>query len=461
MHNTFRRRLVFIILAALSIWVFLLYTHSLVDRLESASRRNCETIARLWAGVQYPLSMIGDPQGIMSCTVCGSPGEFHGQESELRFCSACGDTTLYIRTARLLPEEREDIIVSTRRLFADVVNRLDFPTIFSDKYGHPQIVDGAVTDGFDGERIETIRRRMEHLSRENEPVPLLVRSDTIGFLYYGTSELDSEMSMMPFLELGLLLAASAVIFIFLRSEVAAERNMSWIGFARETAHQLSTPLSSLMGWLQLLEDDRKVMSNPETAEAVAHMNADVERLASIAGRYGQMGREPKLTQLRVWDIVEETVDYFSLRKGLLGSGVILEKRNSCPEARIMGNGILLGWVLENLIKNAVAACASSPGGGLITVECARGEGGRGDLELRVSDNGTGIPYSDQGKVFNPGFTTRKGGWGLGLSLARRIVEEYHGGNIRLASSVPGEGTSFVVTLPGLGGDEADNHSMGG
>ncbi len=191
------------------------------------------------------------------------------------------------------------------------------------------------------------------------------------------------------------------------------------------------------------------------------MNADVERLASIAGRYGQMGREPKLTQLRVWDIVEETVDYFSLRKGLLGSGVILEKRNSCPEARIMGNGILLGWVLENLIKNAVAACASSPGGGLITVECARGEGGRGDLELRVSDNGTGIPYSDQGKVFNPGFTTRKGGWGLGLSLARRIVEEYHGGNIRLASSVPGEGTSFVVTLPGLGGDEADNHSMGG
>lgn len=463
MHNTFRRRLVFILLASVSIWIFLWYTHSLVERLNNSSRRNCETIARLWAGVQYPLSVVGDSSGIMSCSVCGSPGEYAagGPARDSLYCVSCEETTLFIRTWRLLPAEREDIIVSTRRLFAEIVDRLDFPTIFSDAYGYPQIVDGASTDGFDQAMIEEVRRRMAALARANEPVPLLVSSDTIGYLYYGSSSLNSEMALIPFLELGLLLAAAAVIFLLLRSEIASEKNMSWMGFARETAHQLSTPLSSLMGWLQLLEEDDSVMSNPDTAEAVAHMNSDVRRLTSIAERYGQMGRKPKLTPVTVEGIVRETAEYFNSRKGLLGAGVLLETGTECSGTSVLGNAVLLGWVLENLIKNAVAACASIPGGGRILIECARSRGNPESVEIRISDNGSGIPYSDQGRIFKAGFTTRRGGWGLGLSLARRIVEDYHKGSIRLVSSVPGGGSCFLVTLPVLEGGELDNDSLGG
>lgn len=449
MHNTFRRRLVFILLALVTVWVFLWYTHSLVERLNRSDRKNCETIARLWAGVQYPLSIVGDDSGIMSCTVCGSPASIHRaiSDRDSLFCSACGEKTLFIRTLRLLPEERQSIIDSTRRLFADIVNRLDFPTVFSDKSGYPQIVDGVSIDRFEQNKIEEIRKRMEMLASENEPVPLLVSGDTIGFLYYGSSNLNSEMAMMPFLELGLLFAAAAVIFLLLRSEMATEKSVAWFGFARETAHQLSTPISSLMGWLELLGDDQSVMSNTNTAEAVSHMNSDVKRLASIADRYGQMGRKPKLTRVSAEHLINETVSYFNTRKGLLGSGVVLACRESCTETMIMGNQVLLGWVLENMIKNAVAACAAQPGGGRVELDCRESADSPGSIEIVVSDNGNGIPYADQGRVFKAGFTTRRGGWGLGLSLAKRIIEEYHGGSIRLFSSVPGKGTVFLLTLP--------------
>ena len=463
MHNTFRRRLVFILMASVSIWVFLWYTHSLVERLEESGRKNCETIARLWAGVQYPLSMIGDSSGIMSCTICGSPSEFpySSVDRESLFCTPCGETTLFIRTLRLLPAEREDIVFSTRRLFADVVNRLDFPTIFSDRYGYPQIVDGASTDSFDDDMIASVRRRMALLENENEPVPLTIRNDTIGFLYYGSSSLNSEMALIPFLELGLLLTAAAVIFLLLRTEISSEKNMSWVGFARETAHQLSTPLSSLMGWLELLEDNESVMSNPDTAEAVSHMNSDVRRLGSIADRYGQMGRRPRLVPVPAEEIISDTVEYFNSRPGLLGTGVTLETRSECFGAVVMGNTILMGWVLENLIKNAVAACASIPGGGRIVIDCRKSAESSGRIELQISDNGNGIPYQDQGRIFKAGFTTRTGGWGLGLSLARRIVEDYHQGSIRLVSSIPGKGTVFLITLPLMKGGEFDNDSLGG
>ena len=463
MHNTFRRRLVFILLASVSIWVFLWYTHSLVERLNDSDRRNCETIARLWAGVQYPLSMVGDSSGIMSCTVCGSPYEapFVAAERESLFCSSCGKTTLFIRTLRLRPAERQDIIVSTSRLFADVVNRLEFPTIVSDGNGYPQIVDGTSTDGFDDYKIAEAIRSMEFLQRENDPVPLTVRDDTIGYLYYGSSNLNSEMALIPFLELGLLLAAAAVLFLLLRSEVSSERNMSWVGFARETAHQLSTPLSSLMGWLELLEDDDSVITNPVTAEAVSHMNSDVKRLRSIADRYGQMGRRPKLLPVHAHEIISDTAEYFNSRPGLLGTGVTLETHGDCFGAVIMGNSVLLGWVLENIIKNAVAACASIPGGGRITIECLKSIESTSSIDIQISDNGNGIPYPDQGRIFNAGFTTRTGGWGLGLSLARRIVEDYHSGSVRLVSSAPGRGTVFLITLPLMKGGEFDNDSLGG
>ncbi|MCK5034883.1 MAG: HAMP domain-containing histidine kinase [Candidatus Sabulitectum sp.] len=455
MHNTFRRRMAFVLFASIVIWVFLWYSHDLVNKLNQSNKKDCETIAWLWAGVQYPFSIIGDEAGIMSCTVCGYPHERVdlSVERSLLLCPICSDSTVFIHTARLLPAEREEVINFTRRLFGDLVNRLDFPTIFADLDNNPQIADGEVVDGFPRERIHELRKRMDLLAEQNEPIPIIAKGDTIGHLFYGTSILDAEMRLIPFVELGLLLLIAAVVFMFLRSEISRDKDLSWVGFARETAHQISTPLSSLMGWIELLKDDPELSGNPELEEALIHMDADVNRLNSIAQRYGQMGRRPRLKPISIEKTVSEVVDYFNARKGLLGTGVTLEIEQSADEHIINGNSVLLGWVLENLIKNAVSSCASCLEGGKIIVSCEFTHLGATEIEIRVSDQGRGIPYSDQGRIFQPGFTTRKGGWGLGLSLARRIVEEYHNGSIRLLSSTPDVGTVFSILLPLKGGDD--------
>ena len=463
MHNTFRRRVFFILLATVAIWFFLWYSHSLVERLNQADKQNCETIARLWAGVQYPLSIVGDGSSIMSCSVCGSPYGVatEGFESDSFFCSVCGETRFFIRTDRMLISERNNLVAYTRNLFSDLVSRLRFPTIFSDMNGYPQIVNGQVTDAFSREQIDNLRIRMRHLGRINQPVPIISSQDTIGYLYYGSSDLSQKMQLIPFLELGLLLVVAVVIYFLLRSEITREKDMSWVGFARETAHQISTPLSSLMGWLELLEEEDSLEGNSETAEAIYHMSGDVRRLVQIADRYGQMGRKPKLQPVNMEIVMAEIVNYFNARKGLLGNGVILETAGDCTDTLIMGNSVLLGWVIENMIKNAVAACAGNPDGGSITLECRESEIHRDHMEILISDNGNGIPHGNQGRVFNAGFTTRKGGWGLGLSLSRRIIEEHHKGKMRLVSSVPGQGTVFSVSLPVMTGGEDDYNTLGG
>ncbi len=449
MRNTFRRRIVFILFASMAIWTFLWYTHDLVNKLNESNRKDCETIAWLWAGVQYPLSIAGDELGIMSCNQCGHPGKTFepGVESEFMYCPVCGDTTLFIHTARLLPQERVEVIDFTRRLFGDLVNRLEFPTIFADANNNPQIVNGQVVDVFSSDMIIEFRKNMEILAEQNEPIPVIARGDTIGHLFYGSSPLSTEMKLIPFLELALLLLIAAVVFLFLRAEISRDRDLSWVGFARETAHQISTPLSSIMGWIELLKDDSELSRNSDLKDALIHMDADVNRLNSIAMRYGQMGRKPNLKPMSVETTVSNIVDYFNARKGLLGGGIVLELKQSADEHIINGNSVLIGWVIENLIKNAVASCAGLPGGGRVTVSCETSDSLSEEIEIRVSDNGKGIAFGDQGRVFQAGFTTRRGGWGLGLSLAKRIVEEYHNGSIRLLSSTPGVGTVFSILFP--------------
>ena len=453
----------FILLASIAIWVFLWYTHDLVSKLNKSNKRDCETIAWLWAGVQYPLSIVGNEEGIMSCTVCGQPGERTSTvtESESLFCSSCGDTTLFIHTERLLPGERTEVTNFTRKLFSDLVRRLDFPTIFADNANNPQIVNGEVVDALSRDKIMEFKKNMDALAEENEPIPIVAGGDTIGHLFYGVSPLNTELRLIPFLELALLLLIAAIVFMFLRSEVSRDRDLSWIGFARETAHQISTPLSSLMGWIELLKDDPELSRNADLEDALVHMSTDVDRLNSIAQRYGQMGRKPKLNPISIESTVADVVRYFNTRKGLLGSGVVLEFEQSGEEHIIKGNSVLIGWVLENLIKNSVASCAGTADGGIVTVSCEYAHSGAREVEIRISDNGRGIPYGDQGKIFQAGFTTRTGGWGLGLSLAKRIIEEYHNGIIRLFSSTPDVGTIFQILLPLKGGDDSDNNTLGG
>lgn len=221
--------------------------------------------------------------------------------------------------------------------------------------------------------------------------------------------------------------------------------------AKETAHQLGTPISSLMGWLELLKaNGEKAVSRsnakndtPDLREISQRMSMDVERLQKIANRFSQIGSRPTLVTTDMNRVVFDVVGYFKERLPQHGKGIRIDfAAGNVKNVRI--NAELIGWVIENLIKNSLEAC--DPKDGRIEIKTLMSPDGRSVI-TELSDNGKGIAQSDQKKIFHPGFTSKKRGWGLGLSLAKRIVEEYHKGRIGLKSSVPNRETTMQVILP--------------
>lgn len=431
-------------------WLLVWYTHNLVERLRRSNRIANETIAWFWAGIQYPLSFIAGREGLSVCTECGTsfPIESIPDDTHISsYCPFCRRITRFVVTSEIPVEQRREIQDMARRLYADLVHRLPYSIIFTDIAGHPQVVDGKpVSDQTPGDSLIKYKLMIAALDGMNSPIPISGPGGTeLGHLHYGTDPIFREIAWMPLFELGFVVLIGGLMFLFMRGERKHEREMSWVGFARETAHQISTPLSSLMGWLELLSENSAIESDSEALESMRAMRIDVARLQQITQRYAHVGRKPKMEPVQLSGVILETVTYFSERPGLVG-GVSVEV-GRLVDAVIMGNAVLLGWVLENLIKNSVAACSTGENPGRVEIVCEFPDESRSLVEIQVSDNGRGIPPKEQGKVFKPGFTTRKGGWGLGLPLSKRIVEEYHQGRIQLLSSVQGKGTTFSVVLP--------------
>jgi hypothetical protein len=443
-----RSRLGLLLVSVVLAWIFLFYSHNLVNRLEETNRRANETIAWFWAGTQIPLSVIVENQRQAVCSGCGTSREYNGPAQRFTApCLVCGARTTWFAVPRWSEAERELVLESTRALFRRLVSQVDYSTVLSDASGNPQIVNGEpVPDDASLEVIAACRRTMRKLDELNAPIPLLaLQGDTIGWLHYGTGNLTQELALVPIIELGVLVILALVFFAMVRGEIRREKEMAWVGFAKETAHQLGTPLSSLLGWMELLRQRPESATDEEFAEALSCMSTDIDRLGQIAQRYGEMGKKPRLKPGDVNEIIESTVAYFCQRQGLLHSGVRIETSLEAASAVDL-NPVLLGWVFENLLKNAVAAL-SEQDEGLVTVTSKDVVEAGGRVILVFTDNGRGIPFRDQGRIFQAGFTTRRGGWGLGLTLSRRIIEEYHGGSIRLASSSPGRGSTFVIELP--------------
>lgn len=265
-----------------------------------------------------------------------------------------------------------------------------------------------------------------------------------GLLHYGDLEFLFLIKWLPFIQFAVIIILLTVGFIGLKNITNAEQRSIWVGMAKETAHQLGTPISSISGWLELLKTER------ETAfldQAVTEMEHDVKRLTRVAARFSNIGSRPELQPIVVSDVIEEVLDYYRARVPHMGRSVRLEGLYYGP-LRVMGNHELLIWAFENLIKNSLASIDHREG--LVTVTGAMSKDFRQAI-LDFRDNGKGIPYQDQGKIMKPGFTTKKRGWGLGLSLVKRIIEEYHGGKIALLESRPGAGTTFRVMLPAVKG----------
>lgn len=256
---------------------------------------------------------------------------------------------------------------------------------------------------------------------------------TPQYIYYEDSDLLRRLSWYPYIQMGVMVMLAIIVFISILYTKRAEQNRVWAGLSKETAHQLGTPISSLMAWGQLLPE---YGVSPEIA---AEMDKDVKRLSVIADRFSKIGSVPSLELDYLNDTVDKSLDYMKSRV----SGKVRIVMELDPDDHgVMLSRPLFEWVMENLVKNAIDAMGGKPG----TITISTGKE-KDKLFVDVADTGKGIARKNFKNVFNPGFTTKKRGWGLGLTLVKRIIEEYHGGRIFVKQSEPGKGTTFRIELP--------------
>lgn len=251
------------------------------------------------------------------------------------------------------------------------------------------------------------------------------------YVYYGESYLLTQLRYYPYVQLGIIMLFLVVVLLALTSAHRSMQNQVWVGLSKETAHQLGTPLSSIEGWLELLRD------NEANKEAVTEMQNDLDRLKLVADRFGKVGSAPLLEEENLVTHLAGMVDYMQKRSP---SRVSIELKTNEEEVPVNMSGPLFDWVIENLIRNALDAM---DGKGQIEIQVMNYPQ---QVLIDISDTGKGIPKHQVKKIFNPGFTTKKRGWGLGLSLSRRIIEKYHHGSIFVKHSEPGKGTTFRIVL---------------
>lgn len=280
---------------------------------------------------------------------------------------------------------------------------------------------------------EFLRHKLAALSRTTNVIDIEAGPGISQHLYYEDSTLLKRLSFYPYIVIAVMLAFVAVVYFAMLSTKRAEQNRVWVGLSKETAHQLGTPISSLMAWMELLPEmgvDR---------DTVAEMNKDVNRLSTIASRFSKIGSTPQMKPTGINNTVGSAAAYMSTR---ISSRIRLTTHlDPADDLRAMACAPLFEWVMENLIKNAVDAM---DGQGSIDVSTGR-DGSM--VFIEVADTGKGIARKNFKTVFQPGFTTKSRGWGLGLTLARRIIEQYHRGAIFVKNSVPGRGTTFRIELP--------------
>jgi len=335
-------------------------------------------------------------------------------------------------------------------IFEEVIKKANFPVVITGIDGQPLFwrnVPGIPENEQTVENIEKIKRLVVEMKSDKGEIPLKFGEQTISYFYYGNSAIIRQLQWMPFVELGLVGLFILIGFIGFQNIRRSEERHIWVGLAKETAHQLGTPISSLMGWLEILKGEIKEADNNtetgiEKSEMYSQMLIDVNRLEKIANRFGKIGSLPELKESDLNGLMEETITYFKRRLPFEGRGIQLNyNHNNIPNIKM--NSELLGWSFENLIKNSLQAV--DPQSGIISFDAKSSDDNK-FISIQVTDNGKGIPPGMARKVFRPGFTTKKRGWGLGLTLVKRIIEEYHHGKITLLKSKPGE-TVFTIILP--------------
>ncbi len=331
-------------------------------------------------------------------------------------------------------------------VFNEVLKTIDFPIILTDAEKNPLYpynlniknikLDTTLSEQKQKEYLHDLIRRYD---MEREPIKIAI-NDTIilQYLHYGESEIVKELRWLPFIEIalaGLFILLGYIGFSYIKR---TEQSNIWVGMAKETAHQLGTPLSNVMGWIEIIK--MNVQDNPKILETIGEMENDLLRLQKVTERFSKIGSKPNLKDESLNEIIDNVIEYFKKRLPQYRKNIeLIVQANQNITAKV--NKGLFEWVLENLIKNAIDAIEHSEGKIILSLSQTNK-----NIIIDIKDTGKGIEPNIKRDIFRPGFSTKERGWGLGLSLSKRIVETYHKGKLYLAETKIGKGSTFRIKL---------------
>ncbi len=334
-------------------------------------------------------------------------------------------------------------------LFDNIIKPIDFPIILTD--AKDNIVFSSKSDIKEVRNIQYdstlskpelekfFKEKVKEMDALHEPI-LVTYGDSvvINKIHYGDSYLITQLKYYPYIQIVIAALFIVIGYVGFSNIKRSEQSNIWVGMAKETAHQFGTPISSLMGWLEILKlnykDPDKVL---DTAEEISN---DIEKLGRITYRFSKIGAVPEIKHMNVYDEIMKVVKYFQRRLPQTGKSVEIHVEGE-ENAVAPVNSELFEWVIENLTKNSLDAIDNKDGKINISIKETKKK-----VEIEISDNGKGIDYKRRKDVFRPGYSTKRRGWGLGLSLSKRIIEVYHQGKIFLKNSAPGEGATFKIVL---------------
>lgn len=311
-----------------------------------------------------------------------------------------------------------------------VINTASMPVIYLGE--DRQAIAFGNLDSTEINTPEKLNTKLNHMSEVNQPIAVQFDNQNPHYIYYEDSLVLTRLKYYPYIQFGIVGLFLAIAYILFSSFRNAEQNQVWVGMAKETAHQLGTPLSSMYAWLDVLNENEKT-------QAIANeLGKDVERLNIITDRFSKIGSDPKLTRHNIHALIQETLDYLKPR---VSKKIIFQLSTSDEAVYANISKPLFVWAIENICKNAIDAMN---GNGTLSIAIKSNQ--MGQVTIDLTDTGKGIALAKQKTVFEPGYTTKSRGWGLGLSLTKRIIQNYHQGKVFVLKSEPGKGTTFRIWL---------------
>lgn len=322
-----------------------------------------------------------------------------------------------------------DLNASTALPYTIIESNKSIPQILVDENG--QITSWLNLDTVKAKDESYLQEQLQIMKNENDPIEIVISNNKKQYIYYRNSDLLNKLTYYPIALILILALFLTVIYMMFATNKISEQNKLWTGMAKETAHQIGTPLSSLLGWIAILKAEKK------GDNYVDEMEKDVHRLNTIANRFSKIGSSPALKNNNISTVTKKAFDYLESRSS---KQISFSFNDATSNQNVLLNEELYGWVIENLIKNAIDAME---GVGAVNVDILEDSK---NYKVLVTDSGKGLAKSQFNQIFKPGFTTKKRGWGLGLSLSKRIIEDYHKGKITVLKSEIGKGTTFQILL---------------